>query len=165
MSSVNSCKTYVYMWLCSRTHLKHHERFFIPNYNFYRSDSFPRRKGGTAVAVRKGISHNHVALPPFVSIEARWVCILICNTKGLLAAVYKSPGYTYNDANIVEVLSFRHMSLLAADLKGKLNQLRSSASFLQIQPLHGPNREHCFPQFLYCCVHDCCCVDVIFTVS
>jgi hypothetical protein len=41
--------------LFSKTHLKPHERFFIPNYHFYRTDRHPGSKGGTAVAVRKGI--------------------------------------------------------------------------------------------------------------
>jgi hypothetical protein len=39
--------------LFSETHLKSHERFFIPNYNFYRMDRHPGRKGGTAATVRK----------------------------------------------------------------------------------------------------------------
>jgi hypothetical protein len=43
--------------LFSETHLKPRERFHIPNYHFYRTDRFPGRKGGTAVAVRKGILH------------------------------------------------------------------------------------------------------------
>jgi hypothetical protein len=50
MSSANSCKT-----LFSETHLKPYERFYIPNYHFYRIDRHPGRKGGTAVVVRKGI--------------------------------------------------------------------------------------------------------------
>jgi hypothetical protein len=37
------------------THLKPHERVFIPNYHIYRTDRFPGRKGGTGVTVRKGI--------------------------------------------------------------------------------------------------------------
>jgi hypothetical protein len=52
--------------LFSETHLKPHERIFIPNFNFYRTDRYTGRKGGTAVAVRKGISHNHVDLPSLV---------------------------------------------------------------------------------------------------
>jgi hypothetical protein len=31
--------------LLSETHPKPHDRFFIPNYYFYQSDHFPRRKG------------------------------------------------------------------------------------------------------------------------
>jgi hypothetical protein len=38
--------------LLSETHLKHRERFFIPNYHIYQTDCFQG----------KGISHNHVDL-------------------------------------------------------------------------------------------------------
>jgi hypothetical protein len=37
--------------LLSEAHLKPHERFFVPNYDFYRIDRFPGRKG---------IPHYHV---------------------------------------------------------------------------------------------------------
>jgi hypothetical protein len=60
--------------LLSLTNLKPHDIFFIQNYYFYRPGHFPGRKGGTAVAVRKGIPHNHVDLPPLVSTEARGIC-------------------------------------------------------------------------------------------
>jgi hypothetical protein len=56
--------------LLSETHLKPHERFYIPNNHFYSTDHFPGREGGTAVAVRKGIPHNHVDLPSLVLVEA-----------------------------------------------------------------------------------------------
>jgi hypothetical protein len=56
--------------LLSEAYLKHHEKFFIQNYHFYWTNSFPGRKGGTVIAVRKGIPHNHVDLPPLVSVEA-----------------------------------------------------------------------------------------------
>jgi hypothetical protein len=46
-------KLHIDVALLSETHLKPHERFFIPNYHFYRTDRFPGRKGGTAVAVKK----------------------------------------------------------------------------------------------------------------
>jgi hypothetical protein len=75
---------HIYVALLSDTHLKPHERFFIPNYHFYRIDRFPGRKGGTAVAVRKGIPHTHVGLPPINSIETTGVCIPIGNSEVLL---------------------------------------------------------------------------------
>jgi hypothetical protein len=46
--------------LLSEAQLKAYERFFIPNFHFYRSDRFPERKGGTAVPVRRGIPHSHM---------------------------------------------------------------------------------------------------------
>jgi hypothetical protein len=82
-------------------------RFFIQNYHFYRIDRFPGKKGGTAVAVRKGIPHNHVDLPPLISVEATGVCIPIGNSEVLLAAVYKPPGRAWSDADIIELLGFR----------------------------------------------------------
>jgi hypothetical protein len=71
--------------LLSETHLKPHEKCFIPNYHFYRSDHFLGRKGGTTVALRKGIPHNHVDLLPLVSIEATRVCISIGSSEVVIA--------------------------------------------------------------------------------
>jgi hypothetical protein len=104
--------------LLSETHLKPHERFYIPNYQVYRTDRFPGIKGGTVVSVTKGIPHNHVDLPPLVSIEATGVCIPIGNTE-LLEAVYKYPGRAWRDADIIELLNLRRKSLLAGDLNAK----------------------------------------------
>jgi hypothetical protein len=42
---------YINVALLSETHLKAHERVFVPNYHFYWTDRFPRRKG---------IPHYHV---------------------------------------------------------------------------------------------------------
>jgi hypothetical protein len=67
-----------------------------------------RKKGVTAVAVRKGIPNMRVDLPPLVSVEATRVCIPIGNQEILLAAVYKFPGPTWTDADITELLRFRH---------------------------------------------------------
>jgi hypothetical protein len=80
---------------------------FIPNLH---------RTGGTVIAVRTGISHKHVDLPPLVSVEATWVCIPIGNSVVLLATVYKSPGRAWSDTDISELLSFRPKFILAGDL-------------------------------------------------
>jgi hypothetical protein len=65
--------------LFSETHLQPHERFYIPNDQVYRTDRFLGIKGGTAVAVKKGIPNNHVDLPPLNSLEATEFCIPIGN--------------------------------------------------------------------------------------
>jgi hypothetical protein len=49
---------YVDLTLFLEPRLKPHERFFIPNYHFYRFDRYPDRKGGAAVAVRKATAHK-----------------------------------------------------------------------------------------------------------
>jgi hypothetical protein len=75
----------------SGTQRKPHDKFFIPEYQFYRTDRFPWRKSGTAVAVRKGITHNRVDLFPPVWIEATGVCIPISNSEVLRARVVTGP--------------------------------------------------------------------------
>jgi hypothetical protein len=92
--------------LFSETRLKPHERFFIPNYHFYRIDRHQGRKGGTAITVSKGIPHKHVDISPLFSVEVTGVCIPIGNSEVLLAAVYKSPDKAWSDAGITELLSF-----------------------------------------------------------
>jgi hypothetical protein len=117
---------YVNVALFSETHLKPHERFYIPNYNFYQIDPHPRMKGGTAVAVRKGIPHSHVDLPPLISIEATGVCITIGNSEFLLATVYRSPGRAWIEVDITKLLSFSKKFFLAGDLNAKHQHSRVS---------------------------------------
>jgi hypothetical protein len=105
--------------LFSKTHLKLHERFFLPNYHVYGTNRYPSRKGGTSVAANNGMPHNHVNLPPPVSVEATGICIPNVNKEILLAAVYESPGLAWTDVDITELLSFRSKSILAGDLKTK----------------------------------------------
>jgi exonuclease III len=45
--------------LFPETHLKHHMRFYIPNYDIYRTDHQDGQKGGTAFAVKKA-SLKHI---------------------------------------------------------------------------------------------------------
>jgi endonuclease/exonuclease/phosphatase family metal-dependent hydrolase len=104
--------------LFSETRIKPYDRFHIQNYHFYRIDRNPERKAGTAVAVRKGILHMSVDLPSLISVETTGVCIPIGNQE-ILIAVYKSPWLTWNDADIIELLSFRHKCILAGDLNAK----------------------------------------------
>jgi exonuclease III len=85
-------------------HLKPHERFTNKNYHFYRNDRHPGLKGGSAIAVKKGVPHGHVDLPPLLSIEDTGVCIPIDNTEILLVAVYKSPNNDWADTDINELL-------------------------------------------------------------
>jgi hypothetical protein len=86
----------------SETHLKPPEKFFIPNCHFYRTDRFPGRKGGIAVAVRKGIPRKHVRLPSLVSIVATGVHVRNSNSELILAAAYKSSGHACNGIDIPE---------------------------------------------------------------
>jgi exonuclease III len=77
--------------LFSETHLKPHMRFYISNYDTCQTDCEDGHRGRTAVAVKKGIPHTCVNLPPLLSVEATGVCMPIGNNEIFLAAVYKSP--------------------------------------------------------------------------
>jgi hypothetical protein len=116
--------------LFSETYLKHHEMFNTTNYHVYRMDQYPGRKGGTAIAVKKGIPHDHVELPALVSVEATGVCIPVGNyVAGLpLAAVYKSPGWPRNNTDILKLLGFKEKTILAGDLNAKHPFWNSSVS-------------------------------------
>ena len=116
------------MALLSETLLKPHDRFCIQNYTFYRTDRFPGRKGGTAVAIRKGIPHTNVDLTPLVSVEATGVYIPIGNKEIFLAAVYKSPSRTWSDADIMKLLAIRNKTVLAGDLNAKNPSWNSAVS-------------------------------------
>jgi hypothetical protein len=56
---------------------------------------------------------------PIVSVEATGVCIPTDNSEISLAAVNKSPGHAWIDADIIELLIFKHKSILADDLNAK----------------------------------------------
>jgi hypothetical protein len=88
----------------------------------------PRQEGGTAVAVRKGIAHNHVDLSPSVSVIATGVCVPIDNSEIPLAAVYRSLGRAWIDVYVTELLSFKHKSILADDLNAKHQFWNSAVS-------------------------------------
>jgi hypothetical protein len=93
--------------------------FHIQNYHFYRIDRHPQRDS---------IPHMNVGLPRLVSAEATGVCIPIANQEVLIAAVYKSPGRTGNDADITELLSFKHKCILAGVPNAKHRSWKSALS-------------------------------------
>jgi hypothetical protein len=71
VSLVNRCKAHIDVALLLETHLKPHERFFIPNYHLYRTDRLSGKKDVTAVEARNDIPCNHADLSPLASIQHR----------------------------------------------------------------------------------------------
>lgn len=53
----------------NETHLNTQDRFNIPNDHTYRYDR-PTRRGGTAIIIKRSISHRQVDLPALEQIEA-----------------------------------------------------------------------------------------------
>jgi hypothetical protein len=64
----------------------------------------------------------------FLSVEAVEVCIQIENMKVLLAVLYTSPSLAWSEADVTELLIFRHKSLVAGDLDVKYPLENSAAS-------------------------------------
>jgi exonuclease III len=95
--------------LLSETHLIQQARFFIPNYHFYRTDCFRGRKGGTAVAVRKGIPNKHVDLPLLVSIEVTGICIPM-GKREVLNAKHPLRNSVASKASGVKLLNLLHIN-------------------------------------------------------
>jgi hypothetical protein len=77
--------------LFSETHLKPHMGFYFSNYDTYWTDHHDEHKGRSAAEGEKDIPHMYIDLPPFLSVDARVVCILIRHTEILLAPLCKSP--------------------------------------------------------------------------
>jgi hypothetical protein len=102
--------------LFTETHLKPHMKFYIPKYHIYRNDRIDGNKGGTAVALKKGIPRAYVDMPPLLSLEATGVIITIGHTEMLLASLYKSPHRAWRDLDITELLYHRTKSILAGYL-------------------------------------------------
>jgi hypothetical protein len=122
MSSVNSSKAYIDVALFSATRLKPPERFFIPNYKFLRTDRFAGRKNMGNCRFSSKTHYPQLCRPPtLVSIEATGVCIPTGNSEVLFAAVYKSPGHAWSDADIIGFCSFRRKSLLAGEMNAKFS--------------------------------------------
>jgi hypothetical protein len=66
-------------------------RFYIPNYDIYRTDREDGHNGETVVAVNKDIPDICTNLLLLLSLYATGVCIPIRNIEALLQAVYESP--------------------------------------------------------------------------
>jgi len=102
---VNSCKTTALTWFYFQTS-KTSRKFLYSKFSYLSPKKFLSLKVGTALAVRKGIPHNQVDLPPPVSVEATEPCVPIGSSEILLVLLYKLPGCVWSDADIM-LLSFR----------------------------------------------------------
>jgi hypothetical protein len=103
-------------------------RFYIPNYDIYRTGLQELEKGGIAVALKGCIPYTYVDLPPLLSIEIIEVFVLIVNTEILLAAVYKYSKRVLSETDITQFLGVTNKSNMAADLNAKHAIWNSQAS-------------------------------------
>lgn len=104
--------------LINETFLKPGQTFKLPNTTIYRNDR-PSHGGGTAVIVRRGISHHEITLPPLKSIEA--TAILIDTKTGplRLIAAYKPPRSMLDTTDLDAIFQDNTPTVLAGDLNSK----------------------------------------------
>lgn len=105
--------------LINETHLKPFHTFKIQNYIIYRNDREPGKGGGTAIAIKHGIPHKRIHLPPLLSLEATGVIVPINNVETLLGAVYKPPDRLLAVHDITELSTLTDKCILAGDLNAK----------------------------------------------
>jgi hypothetical protein len=75
------------MWLCLQRHISNPIRGFLFQIITSIGSTTSQEEKAELPLQLKRHSHNHVDLPPLVSIEATGVCILTGNSEVLLAAV------------------------------------------------------------------------------
>jgi len=97
---------------------KPHKRFCIPHYYLYRTDRFPGRKWGTAVAVGKEVLHTNIDLATLVSVEAAGSALRLETMKSPLHLFANLQNVFGGDADI-ELLGVRNKAVLASDLNVK----------------------------------------------
>jgi hypothetical protein len=65
-------------------------RFYILDYDIYRTDCEDQYKSGNVIAVKTGVAHTFADLFPLLSSEAIAVCISIGNTQMFHGLTYKA---------------------------------------------------------------------------
>ncbi|GFW72667.1 probable RNA-directed DNA polymerase from transposon X-element [Trichonephila clavipes] len=87
--------------LIQETHLRLEYSFSIPNYICYRNDrtNSARGWGGTAILIKRYISHFHVPTPPLLTgVEATLVALTPSDQEPfLVASIYAPPNPTYRN--------------------------------------------------------------------
>jgi exonuclease III len=104
--------------LLSETFLKPHTNFKLANMSTYRNDR-QTHGGGTAILVRRGVTHHEVVLPPLGSLEATAVIIETDTGPLRVISVYKSPRTPLDTADLDKIFSDPTPTLVAGDLNSK----------------------------------------------
>lgn len=104
--------------LLSETFLKPGKKFNLPNMTIYRNDR-DSKGGGTAIIVRRGITHHEIGLPTLTSIEANAIQIETRNGCINLISAYKPPGNTLDTTDIQNLFKSPLTTILAGDLNCK----------------------------------------------
>lgn len=95
--------------------------FNVPGFHIYRTDCPPKPKtpphGGTAILVRRGIVHQHVAIATLL--DSTSVKIQLGSAIAQVTAVYKTPGSTIKVHDLNALTNHDGPFIIAGDLKTK----------------------------------------------
>lgn len=107
--------------LLGETRLSPNTTFNIPGFHVYLSDHPPKPKTppnwGTAVLVRRGIVHQHVAIATIL--DSTSVNIQLGSVAAQVTAVYKSPGATLKPRDLNAPTIHNGLFIIAGDLNAK----------------------------------------------
>lgn len=180
MAAQNKCNTNLVMWnadsimpkknelheffreydvdvaLVSETHLDADCTFKMHSKSVYRNDR-NRQGGGTAIIVKRGITHHVLDLPELKSLEATAVAIKTTNHGWLrLISVYKPPKTNLDTGDLDMLFGDTMPTIIAGDLNCKHQAWNSRVSNKDGRILHhhwrskqhniiGPDRPTHFP--------------------
>ncbi|GFT93190.1 uncharacterized protein TNCV_2710421 [Trichonephila clavipes] len=111
--------------LLQETHLRPEHSFSIPNYICYRNDrtNSVRGWGGTAILIKRNISHFHVPTRPlFTGVEATLVALTPTDQEPfMVASIYATPNPNYRNLNadLDTVFKILYMAIVAGDYTAK----------------------------------------------
>jgi hypothetical protein len=103
--------------LFSVTHRKPHMRFYITDYDIYRTDRGGGHKGGTAMQLRRAPAHMRRITPSPISGSNGFAYrfeTLKCSLQPFI-----NLRKDWSDTDIIELFGFRNKSILAGDLDAK----------------------------------------------
>ncbi|GFT66249.1 probable RNA-directed DNA polymerase from transposon X-element [Trichonephila clavipes] len=111
--------------LLQETHLRPEHSFGIPNYICYRNDrtNSVRGWGGTAILIKRNISHFHVPTPPLLTgVEATLVALTPTDQEPfLVASIYAPPNLNYRNlsADLDALFKIFNTAIVAGDYNAK----------------------------------------------
>ena len=105
--------------LISETHLKPGHRVGVSNYCVYRNDRETGRGGGTAIFIKKSITHNELITPSDIQIEATLIQISTNNGKIIVGSLYNPPKQELRKTDLETLFNIGNRTILAGDLNAK----------------------------------------------
>ena len=103
----------------NETHLKLSDNIKIPNYVVYRTDRVNIPGGGTAIFIKKTISHDLVKIANLQNIECTCITILLNNKETTIAAVYNQPSKPLLISDLNKLINNIKKFIILGDLNAK----------------------------------------------